>query len=230
MGRPLSDRVAPGRPWIAPADRRVGILGGTFDPIHYGHLAIAEQVTEALSLDRVLFIPASEPPHKPGRPISAPNHRVRMVELAIEGNPRFEMSRIEMERPGPSFSVDTLEELTAEAERQGVERELIFILSTEALAGLPAWRDPWRLLTLCRLAVVPRAGHAFPDRAWFDSRFPGRAARFECVETTLLTYAASEIRARVASGRSVRYLVPPAVETYIRDHRLYRSDITRNIA
>ncbi len=216
--------------WIPAQDRRIGLLGGTFDPVHYGHLGIAEQVAEALTLDHVYFVPAAQPPHKAGQPVSPAADRAEMVQLAISGNPRFAFSRIELERPGPSYSVDTAQELVDEAARQGVEREIFFILSTEALAGLPGWRDPWRLLSLCRVAVVPRMGVAFPDRSWLETRFPGRAARVHCVETTPLSYSASDIRARVVSGRSVRYLVPPPVEAYIRDHRLYRSDITRNLA
>jgi len=219
--------------WIEPADRRVGIVGGTFDPIHYGHLVIAEQVREALGLDRVLFVPAALPPHKLDEEVAAATDRAAMVELAIAGNPAFAMSEIELRRGGPSYTADTLGELVDEAARQGVARELYFILSAEALAGLGSWHDPARLLELARLAVVPRPGAPLPDAARLVSVLPGGAAsvsRVVCVETVPLAHSASDVRVRAASGRSIRYLVPPAVESYIRDHRLYRSDNPRRTA
>src|SRR5450759_3479180 len=120
--------------WIEPADRRVGILGGTFDPVHYGHLVIAEQVREALVLDRVLFVAAAMPPHKLHEPVTPAVDRVAMVELAIAGNPAFAVSRVELERDGPSYTADTLAELSDEASRGGVARDFYFILSTEALS------------------------------------------------------------------------------------------------
>jgi nicotinate-nucleotide adenylyltransferase len=203
---------------LAPTDRRVGVLGGTFDPVHYGHLVIAEQVGEALSLDRVLFVPAAVPPHKIGLAITPAEHRAAMVELAIAGNSGFAASRIELERDGPSYTADTLAALADEAARQGVARDLFFILSTEALAGLQSWHDPDRILSLCRLAVVPRPGSPMPTRAELDARFGPDAGRIVSVETVPLAHS------RAAAGRSIRYLVPPAVEAYIRDHRLYRSD------
>jgi len=209
--------------WVAPADRRVGVLGGTFDPIHYAHLAIADEVREALKLDRVLFVPAGMPPHKPGAVVAPAEDRAAMVELAIAGNPAFSLCRIELDRQGPSYAVETLDLLTAEAARQGVERELFFILSDEALAGLPAWRDPQRILTLCHLAVVPRLGESVSDGAWLEASFPGRSDRFVFVETVPLANSSSDVRHRTAKGDSIRYLAPPAVEAYIHDHRLYRS-------
>lgn len=209
--------------WIEPSYRRVGILGGTFDPIHYAHLAIAEQVREALKLDRVLFVPAGVPPHKPVAVVAAAEDRAAMVELAIADNSAFSMCRIELDRQGPSYSVESLELLAAEAARQKVERELFFVLSAEALAGLPEWRDPGRIPALCHLAVVPRLGRAAPDRAWLEANFPGRADRFVFVDTVPLANSSSDVRRRAAAGDSIRYLVPPAVEAYIHDHRLYRS-------
>ncbi len=209
---------------LAPTDLRVGILGGTFDPVHYGHLVIAEQVREALSLDRVVFVPAAVPPHRIGLTITPVEHRVAMVELAVAGNPSFAVSRIELERDGPSYTVDTLAILVGEAARQGVARDLFFILSTEALAALPSWHDPDRILSLCRLAVVPRPGTPLPDRRRLETEFGDRAGRVVEVETVPLAHSASAVRARAAAGHSIRYLVPPAVEAYICDHRLYRSD------
>jgi len=149
-------------PWIDPAARRVGILGGTFDPIHFGHLIIADQVREALELDRVLFIPAAMPPHKLEEQVTPAVERAAMVELAIAGNPGFSMCPIELERSGPSYTVDTLSELAGEAARQGVDREFHFILSVEALALFKSWHEPARLLELARLAVVARPGAPMP--------------------------------------------------------------------
>jgi nicotinate-nucleotide adenylyltransferase len=232
--RSAGDRPA-GRsaPWVDPGDRRVGILGGTFDPIHFGHLVIAEEVREALSLDRVLFIPAAVPPHKIGLEITSAADRAAMVELAIAGNPSFEMCRIELDRDGPSYTIDTLRELADEAARQRVAREFWFILSAEALAGLRGWDEPDRLLELTRLAVVPRPGSPLPDAAALAAMLPGgatAAARVDCIETLSLANSASDIRRRAAAGHSIRYLVPPTVEDYIREHRLYRSNNPGRIA
>jgi nicotinate-nucleotide adenylyltransferase len=208
---------------LAATDRRIGILGGTFDPIHYGHLVIAEEVAEALALDRVLFVPAAVPPHKIGLAITSAADRAAMVELAIAGNSRFAMSRIELERDGPSYTVDTLAALAADAAGQGVSRELFFILSSEALADLATWHEPERILALCRLAVVPRPGSPLPALGDVAGRFAAAADRIVAVETVPLAHSASAVRSRAAAGRSIRYLVPPAVERYICEHRLYGS-------
>jgi nicotinate-nucleotide adenylyltransferase len=225
--------AAASAPWIEPGDRRVGILGGTFDPVHYGHLVIAQQVREALDLDRVLFVPAALPPHKLDEEVAPAADRAAMVELAIAGNSIFSMSRIELDRQGPSYTVDTLAELVDEAVRQRVARVLYFILSVEALAGLARWHDPARMLQLARLAVVQRPGAPLPGTDQLIGMLPGGAAsvsRVDCVETVPLAHSSSDVRARAISGRSIRYLVPPAVEAYIRDHRLYRSDTHQRTA
>lgn len=219
--------------WIGPGDIRVGILGGTFDPIHFGHLAIAEQVREALNLDRVLFVPAAQPPHRLASQVSPAADRAAMVALAIADNPAFSLCRIELERDGPSYTADTVAALAEEAARQGVARDIYFILSSEALAGFATWHDPDRVIASCRLAVVPRPGTPLPDRAWLESHMPGGAPtadRVVCVETVPLANSASLVRRRVSEGLSVRYLVPPAIETYICDHRLYIAPTTRRTA
>jgi nicotinate-nucleotide adenylyltransferase len=194
----------------------VGILGGTFDPIHHGHLVIAEEAREALGLERVLLVPAAEPPHKPDSVVTPAEHRLAMVELAVAGNPAFAVSGIEVERGGPSYTVETLETLL----RQGVS-DPWFILSAEALAGFPAWRRPDRILELCRLAVVPRGNHDALDAAWVREHFPGREDRIAFLAGPLLPISGSVVRRRAAAGRSVRYLVPDAVARYITDHALY---------
>jgi len=194
----------------------VGILGGTFDPIHHGHLVIAEEAREALGLERVLLVPAAEPPHKPDSVVTPAEHRLAMVELAVAGNPAFAVSGIEVERGGPSYTVETLETLL----REGVS-DPWFILSAEALAGFPAWRRPDRILELCRLAVVPRGDHDALDAAWVREHFPGREERIAFLAGPLLPISGSVVRRRAAAGRSVRYLVPDAVARYIADHALY---------
>lgn len=196
-------------------------MGGTFDPVHVGHLTVAEQTREALDLSTVLFVPASDPPHKRDRSVTSAAHRLAMVELAVSGNPRFRVSRIELDRPGASFAVDTMAELAARADAADRERP-VFILSVEALWGFPTWREPRRILELCRVAVVPRRGTPAPDDPWLTQQFPGQEDRFVFLDGPHLGHSATDIRGRVAAGRSIRYLVPPAVEAYIGEHHLYR--------
>lgn len=206
-----------------------GILGGTFDPVHYAHLAIAEQAREALDLAGILFVPAGVPPHKPDRAVTVADDRVAMVGLAIDDNPDFRLSRVEVDRVGPSFSVNTLERLLADPPQPWrAEAGFLFILSVEALIDLHAWHEPERLLDLCRLAVVPRRGYPSLDEAWVAREFPGRERRVLFLDGPDLGHSASDIRARIAAGRSIRYLVPPVVETYIREHALYQPAAGRN--
>jgi nicotinate-nucleotide adenylyltransferase len=214
--------VEPVAPPAAVVPGSVGILGGTFDPIHLGHLVIAEEAREALGLERVMVVPAASPPHKPGRPVTDPAHRLAMAQLAVAGNPAFSVSRLEVERGGTSYTVDTLEAL-----REAGIAQPWFILSAEALGGLPAWRDPDRILELCRLAVVPRGGYEPLDRAWVSGHFPGREDRIAFLPAPLLPISGSVVRRRAAAGRSVRYLVPDAVAAYIADHHLYTDPARR---
>lgn len=199
----------------------VGILGGTFDPIHIGHLAIAEEAREALGLERVLFVPSRLPVHKPGRAVAPAEDRVAMIAAAIAGNPAFALERAEVDRAGPSYAVDTLESLIAGADAAGRPTGFTFILSAEAYAGLPGWHRPARLLELCRMAVMPRPGAATVDLEAMDRLIPGAASRTILLDGPSLAVSGTQIRARVAAGRSIRYLVPDAVIDYIGDHRLY---------
>ena len=198
--------------------QRWGILGGTFDPPHYGHLAIAQQTREALDLAGVLFMPAAQPPHKPDRVISSSVNRRSMVKLAIKGNPAFSLLTIELDRGGTSYTVDSLEALTGSTP----DDRFVLILSVEAARQLPAWREPHRILELAEVAIVPRLGYPALEMNWAESAFPGRQARFHAVDSPALGHSATDIRARVATGRSIRYLVPPSVEDYIGRYRLYR--------
>jgi nicotinate-nucleotide adenylyltransferase len=194
----------------------IGVMGGTFDPIHVGHLAIGEEAREALALDTVLFVPAGQPPHKPAGSVTSVEHRLAMVELAIADNPAFELSRIEIERPGPSYTVDTVEALVRDAD------DLVLILSAETFSELPSWHEPERLFEAARMAVVPREGYPAPDPAWLAAAFPGREGRVTYLEGPRLGLSSTAIRARVAAGRSIRYLVPDMVGAYIADKQLYR--------
>ena len=197
---------------------RWGILGGTFDPPHYGHLLIAENTREALKLAGVLFMPAALPPHKLEWAITPGAQRRDMVDLAIADNPTFSLLTIELERDGPSYSVDSLERLSADRPGQ----EFVFIVSVEAARQLPTWRDPQRLLELTEIAVVPRLGYPPLEVGWADRAFPGQRDRFLDVTSSPVGYSASDVRARVAAGQSIRYLVPPPVEDYIARYGLYR--------
>jgi nicotinate-nucleotide adenylyltransferase len=198
-------------------------MGGTFDPIHIGHLAIAEEARDTLRLDRILFVPAGVPPHKPPGEVTAVEHRVAMVERAIADNPTFELSRIEVDRAGPSYTVDTVEEL-GRGDGRDPAPEVTVILSAETLVELPTWHEPERLVDAARMAVVPREGYPAPDPAWLAAAFPGRAVRVSYLEGPRLGLSSTAIRERVAAGRSIRYLVPPAVLAYIDDHHLYRDE------
>jgi nicotinate-nucleotide adenylyltransferase len=205
----------------------LGVFGGTFDPIHIAHLAVAEEAAEALGLDRVLFVPAGEPPHKPGVPVTPGSDRLAMVELAVAGNPRFVVSRVELDRPGPSYTADTLALLAGGgAGTAGSELPALhLIVSAEAFAGLPTWHEPRRVLELARFIVTPRDGYpdATPDAlaTWFPDR-PDLADRAIYLDGPRLHLSASTLRDRAAAGRSLRYLVPDAVCGYIGDHALYR--------
>jgi nicotinate-nucleotide adenylyltransferase len=221
--------VRAGRPDVpdvtSPASVRpgsIGIMGGTFDPIHLGHLAIAEEAREVLGLERVLFIPAGVPPHRAEGPVAAAPDRASMVGLAIAGNAAFAISSIEIDRPGPSFTSDTLEALAAGERAGGRVPDLTFILSAETLRDLPTWHAPERLIDTCRIAVVPREGYPAPEEAWLREQFPGREHRFDLLAGPRLGLSSTSIRERVVVGRSIRYLVPAAVAAYIGDHGLYQ--------
>lgn len=208
VGRRVTDRLTDA----------TGVFGGTFDPIHLAHLAVAEAARDTFGLRRVLFVPAAQPPHKPGREISAVEHRLAMVEAAVEGNPAFEVSRLEVERAGPSYTVDTLAAL---CEAEPGDR-LALILSAESYSDFGTWRDPRRILDLADLIVAPRVGYADADPDLVARRFPDAPATVVFMDGPRIRLSASEIRQRAADGRSVRYLVPDAVAAYIGDHGLYQ--------
>ncbi len=197
---------------------RIGILGGTFDPVHLGHLVIAENARCCLDLDKVLFIPAGQPWLKADRKVSEAVHRLAMVRLAVASNEAFELDAREIEREGPTFSVDTLETLTT-AYPQGTEFYLV--VGWDLLAQLPRWHDPVRLVELCRLVAVPRPGYHKPLQQ-LEAVLPGISGRMVELDWPRLAISASDIRRRHARGLSIRYLVPNDVLDYIAEHGLYR--------
>ena len=200
------------------APQRIGILGGTFDPPHVGHLWLATLAADAMQLDRIIFMPAAQPPHKQGRSISPIVDRLLMTRLAIAGNEPFELSTLEVGRAGPSYTVDSVEELL----RTYDDAALFLIMSADSLAQIDSWHDPDRLLSLVEWVVGPRPGTPPPDPGHLHQRFGDAVARIHLLDGPSLDVSATEIRARVAAGRTIRYLVPQAVEELIAERGLYR--------
>jgi nicotinate-nucleotide adenylyltransferase len=214
---------------------RVAVFGGSFNPIHYGHLLLADEVLELLGLDRVLFVPAASPPHKPAGQLAPAADRFEMVRLAIAGHPRFAVSDLELRRTGPSYTVDTLQALAADGD------ELFLVIGSETFLDLLSWREPRRVASLARLVVIPRAGSAFdPESAaaqkvlreiGLEGGFvhvgagqarPPRGALI--VHAASLPLSASELRRRVREGRSLAFRMPPAAIDYVRSRGLYRAE------
>ena len=213
---------------------KIGLFGGTFDPIHWGHLRNAEEVREAFSLDRLLFIPTGEPPHKKrGAATSAPN-RLEMVRLAIRKNPGFALSTVEVSRPGKSYSIDTVRYF---ARTRRAKDSFYFILGYDAFADIGSWRDFREIFQLCNFIVTSRPGNA---KSMSLKRMPVAVRRLFCYDPerklyrhesgtklfffklTDIAISASDIRGRLRKGRSIRYLLPSEVETYIKRRGLYR--------
>ena len=207
---------------IAEADeapRRIGVLGGTFDPPHVGHLWLATLAADALDLDRVLFMPSARPPHKAGTPVTHAADRLLLTRLAIAPDPSFELCTVEMERPGPSYTVDTVEQLR---DRYGPATRMYLVMAADSLDQIDTWREPDRLLERIEWAVGPRPGAALPDRGALEARFGENAERIHLLTGPSLDVSSSEIRRRVAAGHAIRYLVPRSVEELIVDRGLYR--------
>lgn len=199
--------------------KRLGVLGGSFDPVHTAHLLMAETVREALSLDLVLFVPTGVQPLKQGRPVTPAEHRVKMLQLALQDNPCFGISRADVDREGPSYTVDTVRQLR---EEWGDEAsQMWFIAGADSLASFPRWRDPAGILSQTRLAVVRRPGVSV-DMAVLEQRLPGIAASVDWIDAPLVEISATDIRQRVEAGHSIRYRVPDQVREYLVAHDLYR--------
>jgi nicotinate-nucleotide adenylyltransferase len=195
---------------------KVGVLGGTFDPVHNGHLALASHALDGLALDEVLFVPAGEPWRKSHRAITPAVHRLAMLRVAIAGNRAFGISDIELRRDGPTYTADTLEILAGER----LDDAFWFIMGADALADLPNWREPGRIFRHAMLAVAPREGELVVDAAALG--IPGvvdRVVKFECPR---IDVSSSAIRERVAAGADIGEMVPGSVRAYIKEHALYR--------
>jgi nicotinate-nucleotide adenylyltransferase len=195
---------------------QIGILGGTFDPIHFGHLIIAEAAMDQLGLDRIEFLPANDPPHKPEGSVSPARHRAAMVQTAIEPVDYFELNCIEMERAGPSYTVDSLEQLV----RERPQDSFWFIIGGDSLRDLPSWRSPERILELASLAVIDRPG-AIYDLAGLEGLVPGLRQRIALVEAPLIDLSATLLRRRFAAGGSIRFQTPDSVIAYMTANGLY---------
>ena len=203
-----------------PSDRqtRIGLFGGSFDPIHVGHLNIARQACARLGVDQVVFAPAGQPPHKLDQVLTDPEHRLEMVRLAVAEEACFTISRIDLDRPGPCYSVDTVRLLQ---EQWGAAVRIHFLIGADSLADLPTWYQPRRLLELCQVVAVGRPGYGV-DLAALKRRFPGAPPVVLLDHVPPIDVSSTEIRRRVAEGRSIEGLVPPAVAGYIEAHGLYR--------
>ncbi len=198
---------------------KLGILGGTFDPIHLGHLIIAEEAMSSLGLDRIIFVPAGDPWMKADSTIAPSQHRLAMVLAAIADNPAFHVSPVELERNGPSYTVETLEEMQ---EDYGAQTEYFFIIGADALKDFGRWIQPERILELCTLAVVGRPAQEALDLTPLEATLPGIGKRVVTVGDVAIGVSATDIRERVAEGRTVRYLVPQPVASYIQEYGLYK--------
>ena len=205
-----------------PATRRVGVLGGTFDPVHYGHLVIAEEVYAALDLAEMVFVPAGHPPHKPESLLAAAHHRLAMLELAVAGNPHFSISRVDLERPGPSYTVETLRLLR---QQWGEQTALYFLIGWDSLEDFLTWRDPAGILEhISYLVAVRRPGYTEESgyRASLEARLPGMMQRLLVVPAPQLEISSTDLRERVAEGRPIKYQLPERVEQYIEQYNLYQ--------
>ena len=192
---------------------RIGVLGGTFDPPHIGHLILGEIAREQLRLDRVLFIPAGDPWRKADRSVTPATHRLAMTQLAIADNEAFELDDREVRREGPTYTSDTLQELRSTLRSDDV---LIFLAGQDALADMPYWKDPARIAEAAIIAVAPREGYEPPVGLPFDTSTLLR------IDMPFVDISSTSLRERAKRGLSLRYLVPPAVEAYINDKGLYR--------
>ena len=198
---------------------KTGILGGTFDPVHLGHITIAEQVRDELDLDEVLLMPAGMPMSRPGAEVTSARQRLAMVEIAVENRPRLKASAMEIERGGPTYTVDTLEELRKSGNE---DDEVFFVVGSDSLELMGSWKEPERIISLCTVVVVPRPGyrHSISE---MERIIPGLPEKIIDLKGPYLDISASQIRQRVKDGKPVGHLVPEGIEDYIKSHHLYRS-------
>ncbi len=198
---------------------KIGVLGGTFDPVHRGHLIMAEEARKALGLSEVLMVPASQPTWKTRHCVTSAADRLAMLRLAAAGRPWLKVSTMEIERPGPSYTIDTI---VALKERYGPGDELFFILGWDSLEQLPTWHEPARLIGLCRLVAVPRPGRPPPDMAALEKALPGIAGKVVFLDKPWVDISASAVREKAERGEPIEDLVPEDVAAYIKAHGLYK--------
>ncbi|MBN1693728.1 MAG: nicotinate-nucleotide adenylyltransferase, partial [Dehalococcoidales bacterium] len=198
--------------------KKTGILGGTFDPVHKGHIMMAKEAKEALELDEVLMIPAGQPMSRPNEVTTPARHRLEMLKLAIEGIPYLKISTIEIEREGPSYTADTLAELR---EKSKGGDELYFILGWDSLAQLPNWRQPSRIISMCTLVAVPRPGYAKPRLRQLEAALPGISKSVIFLDKPRVDISATVIRELAAGGQALDELVPKQVAEYIKKNKIY---------
>ena len=196
----------------------IGVFGGTFDPPHVGHLVLADEARADCELTKVLWVVTAEPPHKPDRPIIPVEHRLKMAELAIQRDPGFEISRLEVDRPGPHYTVDTLAEL---AETTPDDKR-VYIMGKDSLRDLPTWHQPERFIELCDAIVVLNRPDVEADLELLEGQLPGLGEKVHFLDVPLIDIASRDIRRRVAGGQPYRYLVPRLVADYIAEQNLYR--------
>jgi nicotinate-nucleotide adenylyltransferase len=197
---------------------QIGLFGGTFDPPHIGHLILTSEARAQLGLDRLLWILTPNPPHKQGQAITPLKHRLAMVKLAISDDPMFELSNVEVDRPGPHFALDTVKIIS----KHNPDADLVYIMGGDSLCDIPAWHRPLDLVaSLHYIGVIRRPGDSI-DLSALEKKIPGLAAKVRYVDAPLLDIAAREIRQRVADDRPFRYFITPAVYDYIVEHNLYR--------
>lgn len=202
---------------------RLGIMGGTFNPIHFGHLVTAEEALNQFKLDKIIFVPSGHPPHKRPRPVLPSEGRYQMTVIATASNPHFEVSRIEVDREGPSYAIDTVRELKSV---YGPNTEIYFITGADAILEILTWRDAERLYDMCKFIAATRPGyslkkfkelHLLPENHW-----KAKKPDVHFMEVPALAISSTDIRKRVKENRPIRYLLPEEVTEYIYKHRLYR--------
>jgi nicotinate-nucleotide adenylyltransferase len=197
----------------------IGVIGGTFDPVHLGHLAIAEESRRELNLAEVIFVPAGHPYFKAQGLISPARHRLNMLKLALAGRPEFRITLMEVRRPGPSYSIDTIAKMK---KRLKADDEIFFILGWDSLLTLYRWQEPERLIRLCRIVAAPRPGYPKPDIRQLEENLPGISERTVVMEKPLIDISATRVRERVQQGLPIDDLVPAPVAAYVREKGLYK--------
>ena len=207
-----------GKRGLVVGSQRIGVFGGTFDPVHIGHLVVVSELKHALALDHVLIVPAGDPPHKPDQPLTVATHRVRMLEIAIDNRDGFSVDRTDLDRVGPSYTKDTL----ALVQARYYADQLVFLMGEDSLADLHTWREPERVLELAEIGVGCRPDVALDLEAVFQ-QMPSARGRVTLVDVPLIQVSSRDLRLRVANGDPIAFQVLPGVERYIAEHGIYSS-------